>query len=322
MSEKFQLKRREFLPFAASAMALSGFMSAKPAWASAYPNKPITFLIPDGIGGGASTYVREFSVLLGRYFSPNVNVAPINDQGANGQKAALDLFHATPDGYTIGMLGDVTSVKQGADLLDKLSWIANLGRSSFGLAVNAKSNIQNVDDLKKLSQTRQVVFSSSGKSALSYFAIKLFCKLNDINAKVVVGYKGSTDAMLAVTRGEADATAQSMPTLKPMQDSGYLRTVFVYATKSPLPGVEDATSIGQPDLAEIIQWRVVAAPPGTPPEIVKTLKDAFQNIAGDPATIAWSEKVHVPIFFLGSDATKRAVEGQVDLVRKWQDVLT
>jgi tripartite-type tricarboxylate transporter receptor subunit TctC len=216
----------------------------------------------------------------------------------------------------------VTSVKQGADLLDKLSWIANLGRSSFGLAVNAKSNIKNVDDLKKLSQTRQVVFSSSGKSALSYFAIKLFCKLNDINAKVVVGYKGSTDAMLAVTRGEADATAQSMPTLKPMQDSGYLRTVFVYATKSPLPGVEDATSIGQPDLAEIIQWRVVAAPPGTPPEIVKTLKDAFQNIAGDPATIAWSEKVHVPIFFLGSDATKRAVEGQVDLVRKWQDVLT
>ncbi|HQT64003.1 MAG: hypothetical protein B7Z75_12360 [Acidocella sp. 20-57-95] len=322
MSKNFELSRRQLLPYAASAAAVSGLLATWPAAAaSAYPNKPITFLIPDGIGGGASTYVREFSVLLGKYFTPNVNVEPINDQGANGQKAALDLFHAAPDGYTIGMLGDVTSVKQDSDLLNKLSWVANLGKASFGLAVNAKSNIQNVADLQKLSQTRPVVFSSSGKSALSYFAIKLFCKLNDINAKVVVGYKGSTEAMLAVTRGEADATAQSMPTLKPMQDSGYLRTIFVYATKSPLPGIDDATSIAQPDLAEIIQWRVVAAPPGTPPEIVETLYVALRNIAADPATIAWSQKVHVPIFFLGPDATKRVVQGQIDLLKKWQDVL-
>ena len=321
MSKKLKLKRREFLPYAASMAALAGFASAQPAWAEAYPNRAITFLIPDGVGGGASTYVREFSVLLGRYFTPNVNVAPLNDQGANGQKAALDLYQAAPDGYTIGMLGDVTSVKQDAELLEKLTWIANLGRASFGLAVNTKSNIQTVDDLKKLAKTRPVSFSSSGKSALSYFAIKLFCKLNDINAKVVVGYKGSTDAMLAVTRGEVDATAQSLPTLKPMQDSGFLRTMFDYSTKSSLPGVEDATSIGEPDLAEIIQWRVVAAPPETPPDIVKTLEDAFKNIANDPATIAWSKNIDVPIFFLGADATRKAVVGQLDLVRKWQDIL-
>ncbi len=322
MSEKLQLNRRQLLPYGVSAAAFGGLLTSKAARAaSAYPNKPITFLIPDGVGGGASTYVREFSVLLGKYFTPNVNVEPINDAGANGQKAALDLYQAAPDGYTIGMLGDVTSVKQDADLLNKLSWIANVGKASFGLAVNAKSNIQNVADLQKISQTRPVVFSSSGKSALSYFATKLFCKLNDINAKIVVGYKGSSDSMLAVTRGEADATAQSMPTLRPMQDAGYLRTIFVYATKSPLPGVDDATSLGQPDLAQIIQWRVIAAPPGTPPDIVNTLKTALENIAADPETVAWSEKVHVPIFFLGPDATKRAVQGQVDLVRKWQDVL-
>jgi tripartite-type tricarboxylate transporter receptor subunit TctC len=315
------MSRRKFLPLTIAAGAIGYYGRTARAYAGAYPSQTITFLIPDGIGGGASTYVREYAVLLGQHFNPTVNVEPFNDQGANGQKAALDLFRAAPDGYTIGMLGDVTAVRQDNDLLNKLTWIANLGRSSFGLAVNAKSNIKSVLDIQKLSQQRPVVFTSSGSTALSYFATQLFCKLNGIRARIITGYKGASDSMVAVMSGEADATAQSLPTLGPMERAGLLRTMFAYADKSPIPGVEDATSIGQPDLAEIIQWRFVAGPPGLPQSIVGALANGLQRISSDPATVAWSEKVSVPIYYLGPEATKKAVDAQLALVEKWQGML-
>ena len=315
------LNRRQLLPLAAMAGAAGYLSQTRPAAAAAYPSRTITFLIPDGIGGGASTYVREFASLLSQNFAPPVNVEPFNDQGANGQKAVLDLARAAPDGYTIGMLGDVLSVKQNAGLLDKLTWIANLGRTSFGLAVNVKSSINTVADLQKLGQQRPVTFTSSGKTALSYFATQLFCKLNNIPYKIITGYKGAAESMVAVTRGEADATAQSLPTLRSMTQSGLLRTIFAYAKKSPLPGIEDATSINQPDLAEIVQWRFVAGPPGLPQPVVDTLAAALKKVASDPETIAWSKKVHVPIYYLGPEDTKKAAAAEVALYAKWQGKL-
>ncbi len=321
MPTKLIMSRRRFMPLAASLGAAGICAHVMPAYAEIYPNKAITFIIPDGVGGGASAYVRKFSGLLGEYFKPAVNVVPLNDQGANGQKAALDLYQAAPDGYTIGMLGDVTSVKQDADLLKNLTWIANLGRSPFALAVKADSNIKTVADLQKISEKRPVIFTSSGKTALSYFAVQLFCKLNNIRFEIITGYHGSPDAMVAVMRGEADATAQSLPTLRPMQQSGYLRTMFVYADNSPMPGVEDAASIGQPDLAEVVQWRFVAGPPKLPKPIVDTLTNALKRVSSEPAMIAWSNKVQVPIYYLGPEDTKKIVDAQVALTRKWQGKL-
>ncbi len=320
MPNQLLLSRRQLTPLAVAAAAV-GSLGVKRAFAAAYPSQTITFLIPDGIGGGASTYVREFAALLSQNFNPPVNVEPYNDQGANGQKAVLDLARAAPDGYTIGMLGDVLSVKQDTDLLNKLTWIANLGRTSFGLAVNVKSGVNTVADLQKLGQQRPVTFASSGKTALSYFATQLFCKLNNIPYKIITGYKGAADSMVAVTRGEADATAQSLPTLRSMTQSGLLRTIFAYAKKSPLPGIEDATSINQPDLAEIVQWRFVAGPPGLPQPIVQTLAAGLKKVAADPATIAWSKKVHVPIYYLGPDEAKQAAADEVALYAKWQGKL-
>jgi tripartite-type tricarboxylate transporter receptor subunit TctC len=288
------------------------------AFAAAYPRQTISFLVPDGVGGGADTYVHEYAAQLSTYFDPPVQVAPVNDQGANGQKAALDLFQAAPDGYTIGMLGDVTGVKQEAGLLKQLTYIANVGKSAFGIAVAADSSIRSVADLLAAGAKKPVTFASSGKTALSYFAMQLFCTLNNLPHNIIVGYKGSTDAMVAVARGDADATAQSLPTLLSMEKAGLLRLLFVYADKSPVPGIADATSLGQPALAQVTQWRFVAGPPQLPAPIVDRLSAAFKAISENPATIAWSEKVHVPLDYRGPAATRAAVEAQIALTAKWQ----
>ncbi len=318
MSTNFPARRRQFLQLS-GALGVAGYCSgASPAYADTYPSRTITFIIPDGIGGGASTYVREFAPLLANYFHPHVNVEPLNDQGANGQKAAFDLYHAAPDGYMIGMLGDVLSVSQKGNNLSNLTWIATLGRSLFGIAVGHDSKISSVQDLQKLSRERPIVFASSGKTALSYFAIKVFCQVNNIRAKIVTGYKGSTGSMMSVARGDVDAIAQSLPTLKVMQDARLIRIMFVYSGKSPIPGIQDATSIKQPDLGEIVQWRFVAGPPSLPKPIVDKLSHALIAISNEPATINWSKKTGVPLYPLGPRETKQAVEAQFAVAAKWE----
>jgi tripartite-type tricarboxylate transporter receptor subunit TctC len=317
---KLVLNRRWFLPLAAAIGAVGYDFPVISAHADTYPSQPITFIIPDGLGGTTSTLVREFSVRLGNYFNPSVDVEPFNDPGAGGQKAALDIFRAAPDGYTIGMLGSVTHIN-GTNVLNKLSWIANLNSTRFALAVNTKSKINNVADLKRLSQERPVKFSSSSKTAISYFATALFCKLNNIPCNIVTGYKGASDSMLAVARGEVDATCQNLPTLALMEKTGLLRPIFAFTEKSPFPGVEDATSINEPELTQVVSLNCVAGPPGLPKQIVDKLATAFKRISNDSSTQIWAEKLNIPIDYLGPVDTKKAVESQVALAQKWQGQL-
>ena len=311
------LKRRRLLPLAGIAGAACA-IRLPAARAASYPSQPITFIIPDGLGGTTSALVREFGAQLARYFDPPVEVEPLADPGAGGQKAALDIFHAAPDGYTIGMLGSVTRIN-GANILGKLTWICNLNRTQFALGVNAKSSINNLADLRKLAQQRPIRFSSSSKTSISYFATALFAKLSGIPANIVTGYKGASESMLAVARGEVDATCQNFPTIAIMIQSGLMRPIFAMADTSPYPGVEDATTIDRPDLSEVVSLNCVAAPPGLPAPLAATLSAAFAKISADPATLAWAKKLHIPINYLGPEQARQAVRSQIAVVRKWQD---
>lgn len=320
MIRGLKLNRRRALTLATAA-GITGYNSRiLPAFGSVYPSQPITFIIPDGLGGTTSALVREYASGLSKYLNPSVDVAPLADPGAGGQKAALDLFNSKPDGYTIGMLGSVTHVN-GTDVLDQLSWIGNINVTRFGLAVNPKSGIRSLSDLRKLSVTKPVNFSCSSKSSISYFATRLFCKLTNTRANIVTGYLGASEAMVAVARDDVDATVQNLPTLAIMSNANLLKVIFVLDNKSSFPGVEDATSIGQPDLVDVVALNCIAGPPALPKPIIQKLTTAFQNISNDPATIAWAAKLSIPINFQGPVEAKQTVEMQMGVVKKWQDKL-
>ncbi len=316
MGTKLLLSRRQLLPLVAAGFC--GF--SEHAQASAYPNKPITFIIPDGIGGTTSTLVRGYAAALQSYFIPSVAVEPLNDPGAGGQKAALDLASAPPDGYTIGMLGSVTDVK-GSDVLHKLSWISTLSTDNFGLIVKQDSPLKNFADLQALAQTRPIKFSSSANTSISYFATAVFCKLNNIPSSIVTGYNGASASMLAVMRGDVDATCQSLSTLASMEGASLVRPILTFTKKSPFPGIDDATTIKQPDLADVIALKCVAGPPGLPHSIRTQLAKAFKDVSSKPDMAAWSQKMHIPVTYLGPEDTKNAIESQIAFITKWNKKL-
>ncbi|HQT64962.1 MAG: hypothetical protein B7Z75_11395 [Acidocella sp. 20-57-95] len=319
MSEKI-MTRRGVLSIGATFAA--GALIGRPHIASAanYPDRPITILIPYGPGGGYDSYAREFASVLTKQMK--VNVEPVNLPGGGGAEAIFQLAQDNPTGYHVSLintLGILLSKNRQAIHLDKLTWIANLGRDPFGLAVSAKSSINTPEDLQKIGASRPISFASSGTDA-SFFAAKVFCASLGIGSKFISGYKGSVNSAVAVARGDVDAVVYSLSTLQNLQSAGLIRTIFSFEDKSSIPGIEDATSVNKPDLANIYESRPIVAPPGLDPEIATILSDNFVRAANTPEVIAWATKIKTVLNPLDKKGAYEMFKSEERLVDKWQHI--
>lgn len=326
MSKIVSITRRQVVLAAATLPSAAMIGGSGRAFAAAHPTRPITFIMPDSGGGSFGSYVREFSELLEKILK--VTTEPKTMPGAGGAAAVFNILHDRPDGYTIGIVnvpGILTSQyrKNAKRLaLDKLTWVANLGRDAYGLAVSTKSDIHSVADLRKLGDKRPVAFSSTGFGSTDYFATRVFASATKLKFHQVLGYTGSAPTIVAVARGDVDAVVHSLATLERMEKAGLVRIIFVFQDKSPLSGVEDATTIGQPDLGQIFQWRPVAAPPKVPLAVTTTLSNALLTAARSPAAIEWSKTANTSLYPLDYLATMDMIKRQEALVAKWKSVLT
>lgn len=314
--------RRHFLKGTAAVGAGISFGISRPALAASFPDHPMTFIIPYGPGGSFDAYGRQFSELLHR--SLKVNVEPTNMPGAAGKEAIFELYHDRPDGYNISMInvpGILLGKAQHGFDVSKLTWLANLGRDSYGLAVGAKTGIKTVADLKAFSAKRPIKFSSTGAGSTDYFATKILAAALGLRIEIVTGYKGSLNSAVAVARGDVDAVVHSLATLEKTQAAGLVRLIFVFQKKSPIAGVEDATAINQPDLGNIFQWRPVVAPPKLPAAIAATLSRALVAAAKSPAAAKWAAKIHTTLEPLDQQQTLAMLGVQQTLVNKWRKVL-
>jgi tripartite-type tricarboxylate transporter receptor subunit TctC len=326
MSQHSYLSRRRLIQSGA-AVASACLADTRPAWASRFPHKEMTFVIPDSGGGTFGAYVREFSRALEEVIKPSVNVEPLTVPGAGGQAAAFQLLHDRPDGYTMGIVnvpGLMTSrysPKSKHLELDALTWIANLGRDSYGLGVSQKSDIHSVADLQALSKKRPVSFASTGFGSTDYFATRVFASAVGLDFRQVLGYTGSAPTMIAVARGDVDAVVHSLASLEKMQKAGLIRPIFVFQDKSPMPNVEDATAINTPDLGQIYQWRPVAAPPHVPRDRVAALSSLFIEAAKLPSVESWARSIKADLHPLDHVETLEMVKSQEALVERWKHVL-
>ena len=288
---------------------------------AAYPNRPINFIVPYAAGGDFDSYVRKFCQLMQPLLK--VNMEPINMPGAAGALAIFQLYRDEPDGYNISLInvpGILLSKKTGFDVT-KLTWLANLGRDPLGIAVAKDSKINNVADLQALGKTRKVKMSSSGKASTDYPATQVFCGLMEIPVDIVSGYQNSVDSLVAVTRNDVDASVHSLAAIQKMQTAGLVRPIFVFEPQTPIPGVEDASAINQPDLGKIYQYRPVCAPPGLPADISKTLSDALVQSAKTPDAQAWAKKIGSALYPLDQQQTLAMVQEQQALFKAWHKFL-
>jgi tripartite-type tricarboxylate transporter receptor subunit TctC len=263
-------------------------------------------------GASYDIYMRTFARHLAKHLPGNPTVVAQNMAGAGSLRAANFLYNAAPkDGTTIGMFArglamqpllDPTGIQYEAR---KFNWIGSL-TSDVSMVLSWHDRpFKTLDDARQ----REMIVAGTGSGADSVIFPYILNGVLNTRFRVITGYPGATDFLLAVERGEADGTAgvswSSITAGKPEWISGRKINIMVQLGlqkhpdlgKTPLV-MDYAKSDSDRGVLELIFARQamaypLVAPPGVPAERVQALRQAFAAVVKDPAYLADAKKQHL-----------------------------
>ncbi len=270
------------LAVAQGALALAVIAWPVGGWAQAFPERPIHLVVPAAPGGPTDVPARLLSQFLPDRLGQPVVVE--NRAGAGGAIGARFVAGATPDGYTL-LVGNTSvlavwpsvSSSAGYDPAKNFAPVAKLTDSYQVLVVPASSPFRTVRELVDYAKKNpgKLNFAHTGTGGLPHMTVELFKARAGIDV-VGVPYKSGGESLTAVLAGQVDATIETMTILLPHMRAGRLRALAL-ATRARSPLVPDLPTMaeaGVPDY-EVTAFNGVAAPAGTPPEIVNKLNAAI-----------------------------------------------
>lgn len=264
---------------AAAAIFASGVASA------AWPERPITVIVPWAAGGGTDATARIVGTLLEKELGNPVNV--VNRAGGNGVVGHQAIASAKPDGYTLGMLTVEISMMhhQGLTKLTPRDYTA-LGLMNVdpaAITVSQESPYQNMGDLLKAikAEPGKLKASGTGQGGIWHIALAGMLKsLNiDINAVPFVPSNGAAPAMLELAAGGIAIVPAALPEARAMIDAGKARPLTIMAdTPSALyPKVPTLKSATGSDWSMGV-WRGIAGPKGLPEDVKTKVEAALKKI--------------------------------------------
>jgi tripartite-type tricarboxylate transporter receptor subunit TctC len=279
------LLRRQFLRVAAAAAALPATRGI--ARAQAYPRRPVRVIVSSAAGGTPDIVGRLISQWLQQRLGQSFVVE--NRSGAGGNIGTEAAVRAPPDGYTLLLAAPSNAVN--ATLYQKLAFsflrdatpIAGLARSSLVLELTPSFPITTVPELIAYAKQNpgKINLASAGNGTIQHVAGELF-KMMTGTDMVHVPYRSGAPAMTDLLAGQVQAMFNTIPTSIGYLRSGRLRALAVSST-APEEVLPDVPTVAQfvPGY-EASSWYGLAAPKGTPAEIVELLNGAVNAGLADP----------------------------------------
>lgn len=313
---------RNTLAFVAAFTLLAAAPQPGCAQASPFEGKTITIVVGFKTGGGYDRTARILARHLPKHIPGKPTVIVQNMPGANSIIAANHVYNvAKPDGLTIGtfnrnlVLAQLTNVSGVKYDMRKFAWIGSAASETTVLAIRSDLPYKSFDELKKAGKT--VVIGATGPGANTYDFPLLLKEFLGLDLKIVTGYSSSSDIMLAIERKEVDGRAGSYSSLRQFIERGLVRPLV--RARAIEPGIEklpvDEALATSPRAKAIMALRsapeVIGRPyvltPGTPADIVRTLRQAFVNAIKDPELVSEGAKAKMDFEFIGGDETLKIV---------------
>jgi len=273
--------------------AIAAPLIARQSWAQAYPSKPIRMVVPFATAGTTDLLGRIAAEHLQNAWGANVVVE--NKSGAGGNIGAELVAKAPPDGYTL-LLGTVGTAVTNQFLYKKMPYdiatafapVALFGEVANVLAVNKSmpvSTAKEYVDYCKKEGPGKVSFGSPAIGGTGHLAMEYFQSLAGFKVEHIV-YRGSSLVLQDLLAGNIPSTMDNLPPYLPHISSGALKALGVSSSKRwfALPDVPTIAEQGF-DGFDAAPWWYVAAPAGTPKEIVQKLSDELVKGGKSPAVI-------------------------------------
>lgn len=277
-----------------------------------YEGKNLSVIAGFPPGGGVDGEMRVLTRHFAQFIPGHPNIISKNMPGAGGIVLANYLYTtAAPDGLTLGMPGRsgflLSNVvpQQGIGYdLTKFSYVGSGGSFNNMLWVTKRTGVATVADFKRAKKA--IVIGALQPRSEDAIVPKVLAKYEGWPLRVVYGYRGFNDVLLAIERGEADGLFShegSIRNSRPdMIDSGFLYPVAQSVPEEPkIPVLADI--ITNPDEKALLALLSTPAqiglpllgPPGIPEAQLKVLREAYMKTMADPAYQADAEKRGLPV---------------------------
>jgi tripartite-type tricarboxylate transporter receptor subunit TctC len=265
-------------------------VSAAPALAANYPNRPVHWMIGFSAGGPVDVVARIMAQWLSEHFGQQFVVE--NRTGSGGNIAAAAAINSPADGYTLLFVAPNNAISTSLykhlnyDFIRDTVPVASIMQLVNMLVVSNDMPVKSVKELIDYCKANpgKVSYASSGYGTSVHMSGELFKALTGCNM-LHVPYRGSMIAYPDIISNKVQMIFDNMPAALAQSRSGTVRALGVTSPKR-WTGFPDIPAIAEtvPGF-ESVGFYGISAPKGTPPEIVDTLNKAVAEALKDPKII-------------------------------------
>ncbi len=287
MMNAFSLNRRRLVVATAAAVALPAARAQ-----SAWPAKPVRFLVPFAPGGTSEIVARSVAAELTRQTGQNVYVE--NKPGGAGVVAMVDAAKAAPDGHTI-ILGHVGTLAVNPYMLANQPYDVNrdfvpvtlLAKVPNVFVIHPDVPAKNFREFVAYAKANpgKLNYGSAGNASAGHLAME-YLKLVTGMFLTHIPYRGTGPQLTDLLAGRTQASSAGMPALGAHIRSGKLRAIAVGTQQriSAMPDVPTVAEMGHKDF-ETSQWYGILVPAGTPSDVIKKIQEeSFKALKSSAVT--------------------------------------
>jgi tripartite-type tricarboxylate transporter receptor subunit TctC len=305
------------------ALLLSAALSSLAA-AAAYPERPVTLVVPFPPGGATDVIARIVAKDLGQRLGQAVVVD--NKAGAGTVIGAGFVAQSPADGYTL-LISSNTTFTVNPALRPKLPYdpqksfegVGILGTSPLVLLANPAVPARTVKDVVAMAKAKpgKLSYGSFGAGTTSHIAGEMFKLAAGIDL-LHVAYKGSAPAMTDLIGGQVQFTFDTNVAALPMLQAGKVKAIAVTSAKrSPsMPDVPTIAESGYPGF-EMVPWVTIVAPRGLPQPVQKALGKALADTMADAAVRGSLQKAGLDVAPEAGSAYDQRVAQELPLLRAY-----
>ena len=298
--------KRSFLRACGAALAILACVGTALAQTD-FPKSSIELVVPFAPGGGTDALARGFAEAAEKHMSQSVFV--VNKPGASGAVGWQYLMNSRADGYHLAIvtveLTTIPNLGLAKFTYEDLTPIARLNADPAAITVRADAPWNTIEEFLAAAK------ASPGKLAVGNAGIGSIWHLASAALEDKTGvtfnnvpFQGAGPAVLALMGGHIDAVAVSPAEVTTYVQSGKLKMLAVMADQRA-KGFEKVPTLKERHIdLSIGTWRGIAAPKGTPPEVVAYLKKMTEQAANEPSFRTLLEKQYLGFSYADDVAFK------------------
>jgi tripartite-type tricarboxylate transporter receptor subunit TctC len=252
-----------------------------------YPDKAVRIVLPFAAGGVADITARIIAEKLGDRLGQRFYVE--NQPGAGGIAAARTVISSPPDGHTLALLSNGTAVsvslfkKLPFDPLKDFEPVSSLGFFDFVFSTGATSEFKTLEDFIAAAKARPGALNvgTINIGSTQNLSAELFKTAAGIDF-TIIPFRATPEAQISLLQGDIALVIDSYSSMKGNLADGKLRALASSGSKRS-EATPDLATVQESGVAgyDVVSWNALFAPAGTPPQIVKTLNGALQDILAD-----------------------------------------